>query len=407
MDKARGERTDLQSPVSLFLFVLLLLLPACVPGTALPTVVPVAFLPTLTGTAVTGPDIPPTFTPNPSGTPLPPGQHQPLPTLAEPTVTGTLPTPTIRPTHTLTPWATRTPTPAPVPQQSAITPPRVVHYNNSRLGLHVVVNNDDGIMQFVRDARPAVMKGVGDLGFLTQVKEESPTTVTLGRVDDIYIQNYIGEPEEAAQIYVNKHLRTYQLNPGVDYWEGWNEPDPGTQWMSWYARFEQERIKLMAQHGFRSAIGGFPPGVPEIAEFRLFVPAIETALQYGGILTLHEGDLVTGDMQFMYGSALPGYPFYADRGAMAFRYRWFYREILEPAGLVIPLIISELEFAGWSTTTGDNLVYNQLAWYDLESRKDAYVIGFTVFTAGANTQWEHLNLNRVLPDLTHYVNSQN
>ena len=407
MDKARDQRNSLQSPVSLFLFGLLLFLAACVPGTALPTVVPVAFLPTLTVTAVTGPDIPPTFTPNPSGTPLPPGQYQPLPTLAEPTVTGTLPTPTIRPTQTLTPWPTRTPTPAPIPPPNANTPARVIHYNNSRLGLHVILNNDDGIMQFVSSARPAVMKGVGDLGFLRLVKEASPTTVTLGRVDDIYIQNYIGEPEEAAQIYVDKHLRTYQLNPGVDYWEGWNEPDPGTQWMSWYARFEQERVKLMAQHGLRSAIGGFPPGVPEIAEFRLFVPAIETALQYGGILTLHEGDLVTGDMQFMYGSALPGYPFYADRGAMAFRYRWFYREILEPAGLVIPLIISELEFAGWSTTTADNLVYNQLAWYDSEARKDPYVIGFTVFTAGANAHWDHLDLNPVLSDLTHYVNSQN
>jgi hypothetical protein len=239
------------------------------------------------------------------------------------------------------------------------------------------------------------------------VKEASPTTVTVGRVDDIFIQNYIGEPEEAAQEYVDKHLRTYRLNPGVDFWEGWNEPDPGMQWMSWYARFEQERVKLMAQHGFRSAIGGFPPGVPEVEEFRLFVPAVETAIQYGGIMTLHEGDVSTGDMRFLYGSALPGYPFYADRGAMSFRYRWFYREILEPAGLAIPLIISELEFAGWDTTTADNLIHNQLAWYDSEARKDNYVIGFAVFTAGANSQWKEYDLNFIMPELTDYVNSQN
>jgi hypothetical protein len=147
--------------------------------------------------------------------------------------------------------------------------------------------------------------------------------------------------------------------------------------------------------------------VPELDEFRLFVPAVETAIRYGGIMTLHEGDVSTGDMRYLYGSALPGYPHYADRGAMSFRYRWFYREILEPAGLVIPLVISELEFAGWDTTTADNLIYNQLAWYDSEAQKDNYVIGFAVFTAGPNQDWEDFDLNPILPELGHYVNNQN
>jgi hypothetical protein len=163
----------------------------------------------------------------------------------------------------------------------------------------------------------------------------------------------------------------------------------------------------MARHGFRSAIGGFPPGVPELEEFQLFVPAVETALQHEGIMTLHEGDVSTGDMRYLYGSALPGYPYYADRGAMAFRYRWFYREILEPAGLVIPLVVSELAFAGWDSTSVENLIYNQLAWYDSEARKDNYVIGFTVFTAGAIGQWDRYNLNFIMPELTDYVNNQN
>ncbi len=149
-------------------------------------------------------------------------------------------------------------------------------------------------MEFVRNAQPRIMKSVGDLGFMNDVKSVSPHTLTVGRVDDIYIQNYIGTPEEAARIYVEKHLETYRLNPGVDYWEGWNEPDPGLDRMSWYTRFEQERVKLMAQSGLRSAIGGFSPGVPEMDEFALFVPAVETAIQYGGIMTLHEGDFVTG-----------------------------------------------------------------------------------------------------------------
>lgn len=340
-----------------------LLLTACSPTTALPTVIPLAVVPTRVAAAGDTSFLPPTFTPGPSLTPLPPDELDPMATRPEPSITPTLPTPTPRPTHTPTP--TLVPTPAPVlpqsPTNSPVQPPRVVHHNQSRLGVHVVRNNSANIMDFVRFARPAVMKSVDDLGFLTEVKEVSPNTVTVGRVDDIYIQNYIGEPEEAAQEYVTKHLRTYLLNPGVDYWEGWNEPDPGLERMAWYARFEQERVKLMAQNGLRSAIGGFPPGVPELDEFRLFVPAVETTIRYGGIMTLHEGDVSTGDMRFLYGSALPGYPEYPDRGAMSFRYRWFYREVLEPAGLVIPLVISELEFAGWDTTTADNLISAQRA----------------------------------------------
>ncbi|MCB8944138.1 MAG: hypothetical protein H6658_10325 [Ardenticatenaceae bacterium] len=388
------------------LFLGILLTTACTPALILPTVIPLAAVPTgSAGETAVDPLLPPTFTPAASLTPLPPGKVGPAPTRPDPSITPTLPTSTPRPTHTPTPSIT--PTPKPIEPQTVPQSPQVIHYNQSRLGIHVVRNNSADIMNFVRNAQPAVMKSVDDLGFMTEVKEASPTTVTVGRVDDIFIQNYIGEPEEAAREYVNKHLRTYWLNPGVDYWEGWNEPDPGMERMAWYARFEQERVKLMAQHGLRSAIGGFPPGVPEVEEFRLFVPAVETAIRYGGIMTLHEGDVETGDMQFLYGSALPGYPYYPDRGAMSFRYRWFYREILEPAGLAIPLVISELEFAGWDTTTVDNLIYNQLAWYDAEARKDPYVIGFAVFTAGANNHWQNYDLNFILPQLTGYVNSQN
>ena len=397
----------------LVLAAFFLLTTACTPATALPTIMPVAAVPTGLGgeAAVDANNLPPTFTPGPGITPAPfdaPREQGAVLATVDPSITPTIPTITPRPTQTPTPSITPSPTDLPPieARSNSIQAPVVVHYNQSRLGVHVVLDNNAGIMNFVRFAKPAVIKGVDSLGFLREVKEVSPTTVTIGRVDDIFIQNYIGEPEEAAREYVNKHLRTYQLNPGADYWEGWNEPDPGMQWMSWYARFEQERVKLMAQHGFRSAIGGFPPGVPELEEFQLFVPAVETALRYGGIMTLHEGEF-TGDLRNLYGSALPGYPYYADRGAMAFRYRWFYREILEPAGLAIPLVISELNFAGWHTTTADNFIYNQLAWYDSEARKDPYVIGFTVFTAGANTQWRNYDLNSIMPELTDYVNSQN
>ena len=396
-------------------------------------------LPTLNPTAAVAIHLTPSPSPtiDPSHVPPPTWTAQPgatttintdtLQTLAPtltPSVTPVLPTRTPTPTTTPTPSAT----PEPVDLRLPTLPP-TNELGPSKLGLHVITNNDPRIMEFVRQADPAIMKGVGDLGFLAEVKRVSPRVITIGRIDDIFSQNYIGNPEEAARDYVNSQLPQYLANPAVDYWEGWNEPDPNLDRMWWYTRFEQERTRLMASYGFRVAIGGFPAGVPEMDEFLLFVPAIETAIEHGGILSLHEGGAPT--INASYGSALPGYPYYPDRGSLAFRYRWYYREILEPAGLVIPLIISELGIDGVINTagqpgppargwrdfeeywvelglgsTGIEAYINQLNWYDVEARRDGYVIGFTVFTAGGGERWRTYDVNDIIPQLTAYVNSQ-
>ncbi|RMG90359.1 MAG: hypothetical protein D6706_19725, partial [Chloroflexi bacterium] len=305
-----------------------------------------------------------------------------------------------------------------LPPSSALGP--------SKLSIHVIRPNDANIMEFVRQARPPVIKAVDDLGFLADVKRVSPHTLTIGRVNASG-PSYHGNPEEAACQFVQSQLDQYLANPAVDYWEGYNEPDPNLDRMAWFARFEQERVRQLARYGLRAAIGGFPTGAPELDEFRLFVPAIETALEYGGILSLHEYS--APDMTYLYGAALPGYPAYPDRGALTFRYRWFYREILEPAGLVIPLVISEAGIDGiiggrpgppgfgWADfqsywveqgwgRTGVEAFINQLAWYDAGVRQDGYVIGFTVFTAGAIGQWTKYDINPILPQLTAYAVSQ-
>lgn len=426
------------APCSLFLVScsLLLALVGC-GGQARPTAVPLS-LPTqmaistlpagvvvvaeaaeLTATATIDPSLPATFTPAAAAVQvatLPPRVEQ-----GTPTPTAIIPTRT--PTRTPTPIPpTQTPTPVPWP-----TLPPTDELGPSKLSIHVIQNNDPAIMEFVRRAQPPVIKAVGDMGFLEEVKRVSPNTLTIGRVDDIFAQNYVGVPEEAAWDYVDKHLATYRANPWVDYWEGWNEPDPNMNNMPWYARYEQERVRLMASYGFKSAIGGFSTGVPELEEFWLFLPAVETALQYDGILTLHEYSAPT--IYNGYGSALPNQTAYADRGSLTFRYRWFYREILEPQGLVIPLVITEAgidgiignrpgpqglgwrDFGGYWVGLGGGRTpteafINQLAWYDAGVRQDGYVIGFTVFTAGDIRGWETYSIDDILPDLANYVIGQ-
>jgi hypothetical protein len=400
---------------------------ACSPQSVMPTLAVPAVLPPIAEyvAELDGGSVPATWTPLPEE--VASDDHSAFGTLAPtrtPLPTAVLPTSTpVPPTATPTPDATETPTP--YVSFIPVLPPSN-QFGPSKLGLHVVRNNDPRIMEFVRQAQPAVMKAVDDLGFLAEVKAASPRTVTIGRINDDQ-QSYEGNPEEAARRYVAQHLERYRLNPGVDYWEGWNEPDPGMGRMHWYARFEQERVRQMARHGFRAAIGGFPTGVPELYEFELFLPAIDTAMQYRGILTLHEYG--APDLTYLYGGALPGMPSYPDRGALKFRYRWFYREILEPADLVIPLVITEAgvdgiignrpgpsgygwrDFQdywvqqGWGPT-GVQAFINQLNWYDNGVRQDGYVMGFTVFTAGGIGHWENYDVNPILPELTQYVVGQ-
>ena len=167
--------------------------------------------------------------------------------------------------------------------------------------------------------------------------------------------------------------------------------------------------------------------MPELEEFEQFNAAIWVAREHGGILTLHEYS--APDMTFGYGSALPGQEAHGDRGSLTFRYRWFYEEILEPADLIIPLVISEAgvdgiiggrpgppglgwqDFGnywveqGWGATFEEAFI-NQLAWYDSGVRRDGYVIGFTVFTAGGFDYWKNYDINPLLPQLTNYVVSQ-
>jgi hypothetical protein len=420
----------------LFIGVLVLVgLTACQPETVLPTLAPAAVVDLgATGAETAVPPVnagavPATFTPeavNQAGANL-----DNLTTLSPsktPSVVPTFATYTPRPTKTPTPTITPDATAVPTRYQSFIPSlPPSGELGPSKLGVHVVRNNDPKIMEFVRQAQPAVMKGVDDLGFLEEVKQVSPRTITIGRLSPPAL-TYAGEPEEAAQDFVDSQLERYFKNPYIDYWEGWNEPDPNLDRMSWYARFEAERVRLLAQHGLKAAIGGFATGIPEMDEFELFLPAIEVAIEHGGILSLHEYGAPT--MMYLYGDPLPGYPAYPDRGSLTFRYRWYYRDILEPRGLVLPLVISEAGIDGiigmgrpgpnghgWDDfeeywveqglgSNGVEAFINQLNWYDNGVREDGYVIGFTVFTAGGIAQWDQYDINEILPELANYVISQ-
>lgn len=287
-----------------------------------------------------------------------------------------------------------------------------------------------GLLEWIEEVQPPLIKSVADMEFLRRTKEISPDTITIGRyiVDDwqhIYGQ---GDPAQQAIDFVNDQLPKYLEHAEyVDYWEGYNETVGNWEW---YAQFEATRACEMQKHGLKAAIGSFSTGVPEPWQFELFLPAVEAAKRCGGILSLHEYGAPTYYLWWGQGiPSVPGQPHYPDRGPLAGRYRWFYRDYLIPMDLVIPLAITEagvdglvalglrpgppaagwLELESWwaaegFTNDGAQFYADQLIWYDSILRQDEYVIGATIFTVSAgSSQHGTYEAERVMPLIRDYA----
>jgi len=258
-------------------------------------------------------------------------------------------------------------------------------------------------------ARPAVVKFVGDWGMAPNVPQG---VLVIGRrhqgAYDAQLQKNTGKtPLAAAQQFIQDQLETYQSNPLIKYWEGHNEPVwNDEEGMGWYAHFEVERMRLMADLGFKCVIGNFSTGSPPLRLWPAFLPALRAARQYQAILGLHEYSCpwmwwMTGGHQID-PNADEG-----DEGWTTLRYRKVYRQHLIPNGVGdVPLVITECGIdplvnpkppgapsETWRHLGGfwaqhDNepdaadYYFRQLVWYDEEMQKDEYVIGATVFTWG-------------------------
>lgn len=353
-----------------------------------------------------------------------------------PTATFT-PSPTTTPTATFTatPTATQTPTttvtatPKPYAEFDTHFPVRT----GSKLSLHFV-RGSPASYTFLQEARPGFVKLVdAALTWSPDLRREFPAMLQIGRITDEDHSLEQMDPVRAAKLYIATLLPLYQKYPDIDYWEGWNEWNPKTRgdaaaWQ-WYTHFEGARACLMQQQGYKAIIGNFATGRPEFKEMLLFVPAIRIGLKCGAILGLHEYSAPT--MQYGYGSGIPNRPNYPDRGMLTFRYRFWYEDLLKPLDLPIPLAITEFGIDGgidagrpgpraaggwldyvqsgyWKDIGLDanaNQAYiAQLAWYDSEMRKDPYVIGAAIYTAGAYG-YDSFEVDTLLPELTNYMRS--
>jgi hypothetical protein len=225
------------------------------------------------------------------------------------------------------------------------------------------------------------------------------------------------DPVAAAQSFFEQvivYADDPSRRPYIDGWEAYNEPvASNADEMARLATFEAERTRLLGERGIRSVIGNFGTGQPPLELWPSFFPALQAAQQYDGWLGLHEYSAPT----IYYLSSVENMGRYpgvtpADTGWLTLRYRKVYRDILIPAGLQLPLVMTELgvdglvgnrpgppDARGWQEFQsfwaengyglwGPGAYIEQLVWYDQAMRQDDYVIGGCIYAMSPTAGWE-------------------
>lgn len=383
-------------------------LAAC--GRSRPTPAPASLLPTTTATPIAGSVLPGLASPEPYQMYFP-FVHNPggvgSALVPEPTLTPTpaKPTPTPEPP---------TPTPTPIATPFPPGPP-------SKLGLFVARNHPQ-IFEVLESKAVTVVKTLElDANFAAQIKQTSPRTLLIGRIDLPQISLGDLDPAGAARSFVEQ-LLPYADDPArrqhFDGWEAYNEPvASNADEMKRLAEFEVERTRLLAERGIRSVVGNFGTGQPPLELWEPFLPAVQAAKDHNGWLGLHEYSaptiyyLSTRENQGRYPGVGPG-----DTGWLTLRYRQVYDQILLPRGLGIPLIMTELGVDGLVTERpgppdargwhhfqefwaehgyglwGPGAYIEQLVWYDEAMRQNDYVVGGCIYALAASSGWESYDI---------------
>jgi hypothetical protein len=291
-----------------------------------------------------------------------------------------------------------------------------------------VGRNDPQMFDLLKTGNVALIKTLEyDPNFLIEIKETSPETLVVARYTPLPLPDFNNwDPINAARQFVEL-LLPIATEPrrfaNIDCWEAYNEPNPATsEQMASLATFEAERTRLLAEAGIRSCVGNFSTGQPPLELWPAFFPALEAAKAHGGYLALHEYSAPymwfgSGPHQLQAGSDE------GDEGWLTLRYRKVYRHILQPAGLDIPLVITETgvdgqvgnrpgpDGKGWQDfedfwqgekrvgTTVEGFYVEQLAWYDAELNLDDYVIGAAIFALAGPQGWESFEIGGITTDI--------
>lgn len=229
--------------------------------------------------------------------------------------------------------------------------------------------------------------------------------------DNVNGQMGNGNPEGSAQAWVDKQWMHIQFVTKRAFIEGPNENASETVAQAeWFGRFEIERMKIMAARGYKCAVGCWGTGRPPrpnttdangTAIWNALTPMMRYAKVNGHIAEMHAYEYNPHDIFHM------------------LRYRTIYGFL--PADARPPLLIGEWGLDGakgrfrdsqWRDqfSDPDQAYMDIMATYDAETQKDAYVVGFTVYTDGTgdDSQWGPFDIagQKAIDLMANYLRSQ-
>ncbi len=278
--------------------------------------------------------------------------------------------------------------------------------------------NDPQLFSLLNTGNMAIVKTLEyDPNFVAEIKRSDPDVFIVARYTPLPVPDFnnwdpVAEARKFADLLIPIATDPQRL-AAIDCWEAYNEPVAVNEaQMASLAQFEAERTRLLAQAGVASCIGNFGVGQPPLELWPAFYPALQAAQTYGGYLALHEYSAP----YLWFGSGANQINPEADEGDegwLTLRYRKVYRNYLQPAGLAIPLVITEAGVDGmvsnrpgpehargwrdfipyWQAqgavySTDFGFYVEQLAWYDAELQKDDYVIGAAIFALAGPSGWQ-------------------
>ncbi len=214
-------------------------------------------------------------------------------------------------------------------------------------------------------------------------KDASPDTFWDGR---LYVANQpLDNPMLNASDFVQKLVaRADQFQGTIDALEGYNEVGLSSA----YTNFEIYRCRALTHYGWKSVVGNFSGGTPELEDWPKFYPALDA----GDYLGLHEYSANTQ----------PPFMPYLDTW-LCRRYQRVYESL--PNHLRLPLIITECGIdggmierpqEGWKSYTDEAGYLADLEWYDNSLQADANrwpIVGATIYCYGhVNPRWGTFDL---------------
>jgi len=319
--------------------------------------------------------------------------------------------------------------------------------SRSKLGPHDLAPNAASLKLVQAGCRVAKLVS-GNLGASWDYLAANPNLLVVGRhyTSHTAREDWVSgkSPEVSAWQFIGNQKSTYDANPLIKYWEGHNEVSFGDirnpaeaaqvlNGLNWYARHEVERLKLLNDIGLRGVVGNFstgypeivnPDGTPDLRSWNAFLPALQAANDYQGILGLHEyGSPYLRHWTF-------NHPTFGLMGWLILRYRQVYNFVIRPNRLNVPIFIGEcghdaagggdgLPTGNWrdlipywrsqGILNPENFYAEEFISLDTEWQKDDYLLGVTPFTFGTdNSTWERYrvdNADKFVSQLVNYIRS--